>query len=116
MDRTSGRDFGFSKVEWRDANPDALEAVECEYRRRLDAGARAWGDLDQKARFLFSGLIGLNTVLAGLGVLSFYSDAGAPFLGTYCTNLLYSRERYSLPLYHCCRKDTSLTAALPRIT
>lgn len=60
------RDFGYSKIEWRDANLQNLTAVESEYRKRLGVSAAAWSDLDQKARFLFSGLTGLNSALVGL--------------------------------------------------
>jgi hypothetical protein len=58
-------DFGFGQVDWERTNSDNVKLVESEYRERLTGAIAAWNDLDSKARFLFTGLIGLVTALLG---------------------------------------------------
>ena len=65
MQAKNNSDFGYSEIEWEKATPENVRALEHEYRLRLDSGYSAGNEIDQKARFVFTGLIGLATALFG---------------------------------------------------
>jgi hypothetical protein len=74
-------DFGYSAIKWEEANAANVRLVEAEYRERLTGAIAAWNDQDGKARFLFSGLVGLVTAIVGwtlsqLQNLGFESQVG----------------------------------------
>src|SRR4051812_584036 len=59
-------DFGYSQVDWEQTNAANVTLVEAEYRQRFDGTLSDAQDLDKKAQFVLSGLIGLVTALLGL--------------------------------------------------
>jgi hypothetical protein len=59
------KDFGYGDIPWEDATDENVAAVEAEYRARLTEASSAWSDIEQKARFAFSGLLAITTAVAG---------------------------------------------------
>jgi hypothetical protein len=60
---TISDDFGYAAIKWEQVNAANVRLVEGEYRERLTGAIAAWNDLDGKARFLFSGLVGIVTAI-----------------------------------------------------
>lgn len=59
-------DFGYDAVNWEEVNAENAKLVEAEYRQRFEGTIKGWEDVDKKAQFVLSGLIGLITAVVGL--------------------------------------------------
>jgi hypothetical protein len=100
-------DFGYSRIEWEQTSAENVKLVEAEYRLNFDGTLTDAQDLDKKAQFVLTGLLGLTTAvlsfafsqskdlelryLVGLYVLASTLGLGAVFA---CLSLLprtYSR-------------------------
>jgi hypothetical protein len=59
-------DFGYGNVEWEKANAKNVELVEAEYRQRFEGSLAGAADIDKKAQFVFTALVGLVTAILTL--------------------------------------------------
>jgi hypothetical protein len=59
-------DFGYSQIEWEKASRENVMLVEAEYRQRFEGTLAGNEDLDKKAQYVLTGLIGLITAILGL--------------------------------------------------
>lgn len=59
-------DFGYQSIQWENANPKNVELVEAEYRLRFEGSLAGAADIDKKAQFVFTALIGLVTAILSL--------------------------------------------------
>jgi len=62
---TEQQDYGYSKINWEEMNETNAKLVAAEYRERFEGTLKGSDDIDKKAQYVLSGLIGLVTVLIG---------------------------------------------------
>lgn len=86
MENEKIKDYGYSKINWEAATAENVEAVEGKYRLKLGQAVAGWSDLEQKSRFVLTGLIAIATALTGWAYANF-PLLKAPYalaMGTLC--------------------------------
>jgi hypothetical protein len=63
---TELKDYGFASIKWEEMNETNVRLVAAEYRERFEGTLKGSDDIDKKAQYVLSGLIGLVTVLIGV--------------------------------------------------
>jgi hypothetical protein len=58
-------DFGYSQIVWETTSPENVKLAEAEYRLSFDGTLVDAQDLDKKAQYVLTGLIGLTTAILG---------------------------------------------------
>ena len=56
-------DYGFDSIDWSKANDDFIAEMVNQYTLRLETSRSDFSDLDSKARYGLTGLLGLSTAL-----------------------------------------------------
>jgi len=59
-------DYGYANIKWEEMNETNVKLVEAEYRERFEGTIRGSDDIDKKAQYVLSGLIGLITAIIGV--------------------------------------------------
>ncbi|MCW5691629.1 MAG: hypothetical protein KIT48_04630 [Pseudolabrys sp.] len=89
-------DYGYSDIKWEDMNEANVRLVEAEYRQRLEGTIKGSDEIDKKAQYILTGLIGLVTALIGLSftqaerveiqyLVGLYALATVFILGAICS-------------------------------
>src|ERR1043166_5708805 len=82
-------DYGYSKVVWEQMTPENVKLVEAEYRQRFEGTLSAWQDLDKKAQFILTGLVGLMTAILGLAFSQAKSLEPQYAIGLYALAVMF---------------------------